>query len=94
MGERASCSSNGATADGYLARPAGAGRAEHVRCITGKPVGTVGFCMGGALSLFAARVVYYGIHPKVRWDFDALTAPVLGHWAENDPGTNAIERHL
>jgi carboxymethylenebutenolidase len=65
---------------------------------TGKAVGTVGFCMGGALSLFAACtnpdgvaacVVYYGGHPKVDYDFDRLRAPVLGHWAEDDAFANA-----
>src|SRR5258706_7196716 len=65
---------------------------------TGRPVGTVGFCMGGALSLFAACtnpdgvaacVVYYGGHPKVDYDFDRLKAPVLGHWAEDDAFANA-----
>ena len=65
--------------------------------MTGKPVGTVGFCMGGALSLFAACangsdigacVIYYGGHPKVQFDFDRLTAPVLGHWAEHDDFAN------
>jgi carboxymethylenebutenolidase len=55
-------------------------------------VGTVGFCMGGALSLYAASknervgacVVFYGIHPKVRPDFDRLRAPVLGFFGEKD----------
>jgi len=55
-------------------------------------VGTVGFCMGGALSLYAATknpavracVVFYGGHPHVHPDLPALTAPVLGHYAEND----------
>jgi carboxymethylenebutenolidase len=59
---------------------------------TGEAVGTVGFCMGGALSLYAASknervgacVVFYGIHPKVEPDFDALRAPVLGIFAEKD----------
>jgi carboxymethylenebutenolidase len=59
---------------------------------TGDAVGTVGFCMGGALSLYAASknaqvgacVVFYGIHPKVEPDFDALRAPVLGIFAEKD----------
>ena len=58
---------------------------------TGK-VGTVGFCMGGALSLYAASknknvsacVVYYGGHPKVHPDLPALEAPVLGLFAERD----------
>jgi carboxymethylenebutenolidase len=58
----------------------------------GDSVGTVGFCMGGALSLYAASknrkvgacVVFYGIHPKVEPDFEALRAPVLGLFAEKD----------
>src|SRR5919202_6055910 len=58
----------------------------------GGRVGTVGFCMGGALSLYAASknervgacVVFYGIHPKVEPDLDNLRAPVLGIFAERD----------
>ena len=58
----------------------------------GDSVGTVGFCMGGALSLYAASknervgacVVFYGIHPKVEPDLDNLRAPVLGLFAERD----------
>ena len=60
--------------------------------VTGSAVGTVGFCMGGALSLFAASknpevgacVVFYGGHPKVNPDLPALKAPVLGLWAGKD----------
>ena len=55
-------------------------------------VGTVGFCMGGALSLFAASknpevgacVVFYGGHPNVKPDIKNLKAPVLGLYAEKD----------
>lgn len=55
-------------------------------------VGTVGFCMGGALSLYAASknpqvgacVVFYGIHPNVKPDLPNLQAPVLGIYAELD----------
>jgi carboxymethylenebutenolidase len=58
----------------------------------GERVGTVGFCMGGALSLYAASknlqvgacVVFYGIHPKVEPDLEHLRAPVLGLFAEKD----------
>src|SRR5258706_3926961 len=51
-----------------------------------KKVGTVGFCLGGQLSLFAAcvhsdtvgaRVDFYGIHPNVKPDLTKLPAPVL-----------------
>ena len=59
---------------------------------TGDSVGTVGFCMGGVLSLYAASknervgacVVFFGIHPKVQPDLESLRAPVLGLYAERD----------
>lgn len=59
---------------------------------SGAKVGTVGFCMGGALSLYAASknpqvgacVVFYGIHPNVKPDLANLQAPVLGIYAELD----------
>lgn len=60
-------------------------------------VGTVGFCMGGQLSLFAACrnpeigacVDFYGIHPNVKPDFANLNAPVLGLFAAHDGFVNA-----
>lgn len=60
--------------------------------VTAARVGTVGFCMGGALSLFAASknpdvgacVVFYGIHPDIKPDLPQLQAPVLGLYAEMD----------
>jgi len=59
---------------------------------TGSTVGTIGFCMGGALSLFAASsnpevgacAVFYGIHPDVKPDLTALRAPVLGIYGGRD----------
>jgi len=74
------------------------GAVGKVKSLTGRPVGIVGFCMGGALSLFAACesgkdigacVIYYGGHPKIHYNFDGLRAPVLGHWAEKDDFANA-----
>lgn len=58
----------------------------------GDQVGTVGFCMGGQLSLYAACansqvgacVNYYGIHPDVQPDIGNLEAPVLGFFGEDD----------
>jgi carboxymethylenebutenolidase len=60
--------------------------------VEGTKVGTVGFCMGGVLSLYAASkneqvgacVIFYGIHPKVEPDLENLRAPVLGLYAERD----------
>jgi carboxymethylenebutenolidase len=71
------------------------GAVEHLlahEAVEGDSVGTVGFCMGGVLSLFGASknervgacVVFYGIHPKVEPDLDNLRAPVLGLYAERD----------
>src|SRR6185436_7163276 len=58
----------------------------------GGKVGTVGFCMGGALSLYAASsnadvgacVIFYGGHPNVKPDLASLKAPVLGIYAGKD----------
>lgn len=80
--------------------------ARHAANATGK-VGTVGFCMGGALSLYAATrnrdvaaaVVFYGGHPNIQPDLTALQAPVLGLYAERDgfvtvDSVRALERRL
>ena len=60
--------------------------------VTGSRVGTVGFCMGGQLALYAACanrkvgacVDFYGIHPNVHPRIADLEAPVLGFFAERD----------
>jgi carboxymethylenebutenolidase len=83
------------------------GSVVQLQKISKQAVGTVGFCMGGTLSLFAACangedvgacVIYYGGHLAVKNDYDRLKAPVLGHWAEHDDWANAnrpvIEREL
>jgi carboxymethylenebutenolidase len=65
---------------------------KHDPHVTGSTVGTIGFCMGGALSLYAASksadvgacVVFYGGHPSVKPDLAALAAPVLGIFAGRD----------
>ena len=59
---------------------------------TGGKVGTIGFCMGGALSLYAATknpqvgacVVFYGGHPNVKPDLEKLQASMLGIYAGRD----------
>lgn len=74
------------------------GATGYLKDQTGAPVGVVGFCMGGAIALFAACkngddigacVDFYGGHPAVTYDFDSLTAPVLGLFAEHDGFANA-----
>lgn len=75
---------------------------KHPHNSTGR-VGIVGFCMGGALSLYAAThnrdlsacVVFYGGHPKVVPDYASLSAPVLGLYGGKDRSvTPASAREL
>lgn len=54
-------------------------------------VGSVGFCMGGTLSLWLASlgpidaaVVYYGGPFKVQPEYSKIRGPVLGQFAEHD----------
>ena len=62
---------------------------DHSAC-TGK-VASVGYCMGGGLSLYLATlkpldacVVYYGVLQGVQPDLSKLAGPVLGHYASDD----------
>lgn len=63
--------------------------------VTSGSVGVTGFCMGGGLALVTACaegervgacVPFYGVIPwaDAQPDWAALTAPVQGHFAEND----------
>ena len=68
---------------------------------TGDTVGVVGFCMGGALSLYTATkspeigacVVFYGGHPNVKPDLPNLHAPVLGIYGERDKSVTPTSAH-
>lgn len=67
------------------------GAVQHLKAASSK-VGVTGFCMGGALTLLAlchapevdAGVVWYGFPPLEYIDASKITAPVLGHFAEQD----------
>jgi carboxymethylenebutenolidase len=73
-----------------------AGAVAHVKTFAAPhKVATIGFCMGGALSLFAACrnpdvgacIVFYGVHPNIKPDLTALKAPVLGIFGGDDTTT-------
>jgi carboxymethylenebutenolidase len=58
----------------------------------GEGVGSVGFCLGGGLSVWAASanpkvaatVTYYYVMPHGKPDFSRIRGPVLGHFGEQD----------
>jgi carboxymethylenebutenolidase len=63
---------------------------EHPKC--NGTVGSVGFCVGGGLSIWAASanpkigaaVTYYYVMPHGKPDFSNIDAPVLGHFGTAD----------
>jgi carboxymethylenebutenolidase len=70
-------------------------------------VGVTGFCMGGALTVLSAvhvpeadaAVVWYGYPPLEYVDPSKIKAPILGHFATDDPvfaisGVDALEKKL
>ncbi len=78
---------------------------------TGRPkVGVVGYCMGGGLALVlasqrpdavAAAAPYYGVipWPSAQPDWSAITAKIVGEYAENDgfagpEAVRALEQQL
>jgi carboxymethylenebutenolidase len=60
--------------------------------VEGSGVGSVGFCLGGGLSVWAAAtcpnivaaVSYYYVMPHGKPDFSAIKGPVLGHFGTAD----------
>jgi carboxymethylenebutenolidase len=71
------------------------GAAEHLSSqpgVEGPGVGSVGFCLGGGLSVWAASycpqitatVTYYYVMPHGKPDFKTITGPVIGHFGTAD----------
>jgi carboxymethylenebutenolidase len=73
----------------------------------GSGVGSVGFCLGGGLAVWAATanpkvdavVTYYYVMPHGKPDFTKVDAPVLGHFGTNDDfvpveDAKALEKEL
>jgi carboxymethylenebutenolidase len=71
------------------------GAADFLRAhpgVEGPGVGSIGFCLGGGLSLWAAAacpqiaaaVTYYYVMPHGKPDFSAIKCPVLGHFGTAD----------
>jgi carboxymethylenebutenolidase len=64
---------------------------------SGSKVGSIGFCMGGGLSLYLATlkpqvgacVIYYGVVPGVQPDLSKIGGAVLGHYADHDDWASA-----
>jgi carboxymethylenebutenolidase len=60
--------------------------------VQGKGVGSVGFCLGGGLSVWAAAncpniaaaVTFYYVMPHGKPDFSQIKGPVLGHFGTAD----------
>jgi carboxymethylenebutenolidase len=71
------------------------GAADHLASqagVEGSGVGSVGFCLGGGLSVWAAAycpqiaatVTYYYVMPHGKPDFTKIKGPVLGHFGTAD----------
>jgi len=71
------------------------GAADYLRSqpgVEGAGVGSVGFCLGGGLSVWAAArcpaiaatVTFYYVMPHGKPDFSAIKGPVLGHFGTAD----------
>jgi carboxymethylenebutenolidase len=71
------------------------GAADHLQAqdgVEGRGVGSVGFCLGGGLSIWAAAscpnivaaVSYYNVMPHGRPDYTGISGPVLGHFGTAD----------
>jgi carboxymethylenebutenolidase len=77
------------------AEPQMCGAADHLAAlegVQGDGVGSLGFCLGGGLALWAAAtcpnitaaVTYYYVMPHGKPDFSKIKGPVLGHFGTAD----------
>ncbi len=75
--------------------------------VVGRGIGSLGFCLGGGLSVWAASanpdvratVTYYYVMPHGRPDFSKIRGPVLGHFGTADDfvsveDAQALERDM
>ncbi|MBU3606459.1 dienelactone hydrolase family protein [Polynucleobacter sp. MWH-Creno-3A4] len=83
------------------------GAVQYLKSTGSKKVAVTGFCMGGALTVLSAcnvpeldgTVVWYGYPPLEYVDAQAITKPMLAHWALHDDffsisGVDALEEKL
>lgn len=83
------------------------GAVQYLKASGSEKVAVAGFCMGGALTILSAvnvpeldaTVVWYGYPPLEYVDANAITKPMLAHWALHDAffaisGVNQLEEKL
>lgn len=83
------------------------GAVQYLKATGSKKVAVTGFCMGGALTVLSAcnvpeldgTVVWYGYPPLEYVDANAVSKPMLAHWALHDEffapaGVDQLEEKL
>jgi carboxymethylenebutenolidase len=83
------------------------GAVQYLKATGSSKVAVTGFCMGGALTVLSAcnvpeldgAIVWYGNPPLEYVNADAITKPMLGHWALHDEffpiaGVDLLEEKL
>ena len=83
------------------------GAVQYLKATGSAKVAVTGFCMGGALTILAAcnvpeldgSIVWYGNPPLEYVDANAITKPMLAHWALHDEffpisGVDLLEEKL
>ena len=83
------------------------GAVQYLKATGSAKVAVTGFCMGGAVTILAAcnvpeldaSIVWYGNPPLEYVNADAISKPMLGHWAMHDEffpisGVDQLEQKL